>query len=73
MKVIVPLYVISIILAIIGFPALLILVYLDMIDSGLSLKFFWAASVSCCVFSILSFSLARIMADWEDEDEDKRK
>ena len=69
MKMIVPLYIISIILAIIGFPALLILVYLDMIDSGLTLKFFWAASIAFCVLSILSFSLARILATWIEEDE----
>ena len=69
MKMIVPLYIISGILAIIGFPTVLILVYLDMIDSGLSLKFAWAASISACVLSILSFSLARILATWIEEDE----
>ncbi|MBR4255308.1 MAG: hypothetical protein IKQ16_09505 [Lentisphaeria bacterium] len=68
MKMIVSLYIISIILAIIGFPALLFLVYLDMIDSGLTLKFFWAASIACCILSILSFSLGRILAMWQEED-----
>ena len=68
MKVKVPLYIISIILAIIGFPAVLVLVYLDMINSGLSLKFFWAASIACCILSILSFSLGRILAMWQEED-----
>ena len=72
MKVKVSLYVISVVLAIIGFPTVLVLLYLDFV-ADIPSKFFWAASVSCCVFSILSFSLARIMADWEDEDEDKRK
>lgn len=69
MKLIVPLYIISIILAIIGFPAVLVLVYLDMINSGLSLKFFWAASIACCILSILSFSLGRILATWIEEDD----
>ena len=68
MKMIVSLYIISIILAIIGFPALLFLVYLDMIDSGLTLKFFWAASIACCILSILSFSLGHILAMWQEED-----
>ena len=68
MKMIIPLYIISIILAIIGFPALLILIYLDMIDSGLTLKFFWALSIASCILSILSFSLARILAMWQEED-----
>ena len=60
MNVKIPLYITSIVLAIIGFPMVLILLYLDMIDSGLRLKFFWAASVACCVLSIIFFSLARI-------------
>ena len=68
MKVKVPLYIISAILAVIGFPMVLILIYLELIDSGLSLKFFWAASVASCVLSILSFSLARILVAWEEED-----
>ena len=69
MNVKVPLYVISIILAVIGFPTVLILVYLNLIDSGISSKFLWAASIASCILSILSFSLARILADWEEEDE----
>ena len=69
MNVKVPLYVISIILAIIGFPTVLILVYLNLIDSGIPSKFLWAASIACCILSILSFSLARILADWEEEDD----
>lgn len=69
MRLKVPLYVISIILAVLGFPLVLVLVYLDLIDSGLSLTFFWAAAIVCCVLSILSFSLARILAVWEEEDE----
>ena len=69
MKVIVSLYVISAVLAIIGVPAVLILIYLELIDSGLSLFFFWTASIVCCVLSILSLSLARILAAWKEEDE----
>ena len=69
MKVKVPLYVISIVLAIIGFPAVLILIYLDMIVSGIISKFFWAASITCCILSILTFSLGHILAMWAEEDE----
>ena len=49
MKVKVSLYIISAILLIVGFPLLLGLIYLELIDSGLSLKFFWALSLACCV------------------------
>lgn len=68
MKVIVPLYVISIILALIGFPTVLVLAYLELIDSGLTLKFFWAMSISSSVLSILFFALARVLVAWEEED-----
>ena len=69
----VPLYVISIVLGVIGFSLLLVLIYLDLIDSGIPSRFFWVASIGCCVLSILSFSLARILAIWEEEDEDGRE
>lgn len=69
MKVKVPLYVISAVLAIVGFPTVLGLIYLDMIDSGIPSKFFWVASVSCCILSILSFSLAHILVIWAEEDQ----
>lgn len=72
MKVKVPLYVISIVLAIVGFPMVLILLYLDFV-ANIPSRFFWAASISCCVFSILSFSLARLLAAWEEEDENGKK
>ena len=68
MKVTVPLYIISIVPALIGFPTVLILIYLDMVNSGISSKFFWAASIACCILSILSFSLGRILAIWAEED-----
>lgn len=69
MKLKVPLYITSIILAAIGFPMVLVLIYLDLIDSGITSKFFWTVSVAFCVLSILSFSLARILVAWEEEDE----
>ena len=69
MKITVPLYIISIILLIIGFPMLLVLVYLDLINSGITTKFFWTVAIVCCVLSILSFSLARILVEWAEEDE----
>ena len=69
MKITVPLYIISIILAIIGFPMVLVLVYLDLISTGITSKFFWTVAVVCCVLSILSFSLARILVEWAEEDE----
>lgn len=69
MKVKIPLYIISLILFIVGFPMVLVLVYLDLINSGIPSKFFWTVSVVCCVLSILFFSLARILVAWEEEDE----
>jgi len=68
MRIIVSLYIISAILAVIGIPMVLILIYLELIDSGLPLKFFWAASAACSVLSVLSFALARILVAWEEED-----
>ena len=68
MRLKVPLYVVSIVLAILGFPLLLVLIYLDLIDSGITTRFFWAVGVACCIFSILAFSLARILSVWEEED-----
>ena len=69
MKFKIPLYITSLILAIVGLPMVLVLVYLDLIDSGIPSKFFWTVSVACCVLSILSFSLARILVAWEEDDE----
>ena len=70
MKLKIALYVISIGLALIGFPMVLILIYLNLIDSGISSKFFWAVSVACCVLSILFFSLGHMLAAWAEEDVD---
>ena len=68
MKIKVALCIIAIILAVIGFPLALVLIYLDLINSGIPSKFFWAAAIACCVLSILSFSLSRILAAWQEED-----
>ena len=69
MKVKKPLYIISFILAAIGFPTVMVLVYLNLIDSGISSKFFWALSITCCVLSVLFFALGNILAAWAEEDE----
>jgi len=65
----IPLYIISIVLAVIGVPTMLVLVYLSLIDSGISSKFFWTASIVSCILSILSFLLARVLVSWQEEDE----
>ena len=69
MKLKIPLYIISFILAAIGFPLVLVMIYLSLIDSGVSSKFFWALSITCCVLSVLLFALGRILATWAEEDE----
>ena len=45
----VTLYVIAASLALIGFPMVLVLFYLNMINSGIDSTFFWAAAVACCL------------------------
>ena len=65
----IPLYIISIVLAVIGVPTMLVLVYLSLIDSGISSKFFWTASIVSCILSILFFALARVLVAWQEEDE----
>ena len=69
MKIKVPLYIVSFILAVIGIPTVLVLGYLSLIDSGLSSKFLWALSITCCILSVLFFALAHILATWAEEDE----
>ena len=69
MKLKIPLYIISFILAAIGFPLVLVMIYLNLIDSGVSSKFFWALSITCCVLSVLLFALGRILATWAEEDD----
>ena len=68
MNIKVPLYIVSIILAIIGVPTVLVLVYLNLIDSGISSRFFWTASLTCCILSVLFFALARVLTAWDEED-----
>ena len=69
MKLKIPLYVTSVFLALLGFPTVLVLIYLDVIDSGLESKFLWVASIACCILSILFFSLGRILAIWAEDGE----
>ena len=64
-------YIISAGLAIVGFPLVLILIYLDLIDAGITSRFFWVAAVVCCVLSVVFFSLGRILAIWKEEDEEE--
>ncbi len=71
MRIKIPLYVISIVLALIGFPLIFVMLYLDFIDSEISSKFLWATSIVCCILSVLSFSLGHILAVWEEEDEEE--
>ena len=46
------------------------LIYLDQIDSGLPSRFFWVLDGVFLVLGTLSFSLARILAIWEEEDDE---
>ena len=69
MKIKVPLYIISFILAVIGIPTVLILGYLSLIDSGLSSKFLWVLSITCCILSVLFFALGHLLTTWAEEDE----
>ena len=69
MKIKISLYIVSFILAVIGFPTVLVLIYLNLIDSGISSKFFWALSITCCILSVLFFALGHILAVWAEEDE----
>ena len=64
-------YIISAGLAVVGFPLVLILIYLDLINADITSRFFWVAAVVCCVLSIVFFSLGRILAIWKEEDEEE--
>ena len=64
-------YIISAGLALVGFPLVLILIYLDLINADITSRFFWVAAVVCCVLSIVCFSLGRILAIWKEEDEEE--
>ena len=65
----VALYIISAVLAIIGIPMLLVMIYLGMIETDITSLFMWSISLGCCILSILAFSMARILVMWAEEDE----
>ena len=67
-KVRIVLYVISGTLALIGFPSVLFLLYMELITITITSKFLWVISGACCILSILSFSLGHILVTWEEED-----
>ena len=68
-KIKVALYIISAVLALIGIPMLGIMIYLGLIETDITSFFMWAITLGCCILSILSFSLARILVMWVEEDE----
>ena len=65
----VALYIISAVLAVIGIPMRLVMIYLGMLETDITSFFMWAITLGCCILSILSFSLARILVMWAEEDE----
>ena len=69
MRIKVALYIISAVLAIIGIPMLLVMIYLGMLETDITSIFMWSITLGCCILSILSFSLARILVMWAEEDE----
>ncbi|MBQ7731329.1 MAG: hypothetical protein IJT68_05765 [Lentisphaeria bacterium] len=69
MNIKVPLYIVSFILAVIGLPILLVMIYLSLIDAGISSKFLWVLSIACCVLSILLLVLGHLLTVWAEEDE----
>ena len=69
MRIKVALYIISAVLAIIGIPMLLVMIYLGMLETDITSIFMWSITLGCCIMSILSFSMARILVMWVEEDE----
>jgi len=65
----VALYIISAVLAVIGIPLLLVMIYLGMLETDITSIFMWSITLGCCILSILAFSLARILVMWAEEDE----
>ena len=65
----VALYIISGVLAIVGIPMLLVMIYLGMLETDITSIFMWSITLGCCILSILAFSLARILVMWAEEDE----
>jgi len=70
MKIKVALYIIAAVLALIGMPSLLILIYLGLIETDITSTFMWATSIGSCVLSVLCFSMARILVMWAEEDDE---
>ena len=68
-KIKVALYIISGVLAVIGIPMLLVMIYLGLIETDITSIFMWSITLGCCILSILAFSLARILVMWAEEDE----
>ena len=68
-KIKVALYIISGVLAVIGIPMLLVMIYLGLIETDITSIFMWSITLGCCILSILTFSLARILVMWAEEDE----
>ena len=69
MRIKVALYIISAVLAVIGIPMLLVMIYLGMLETDITSIFMWSITLGCCIMSILAFSLARILVMWAEEDE----
>ena len=68
-RITVALYIISAVLAVIGIPLLLVMIYLGLIETDITSIFMWSITLGCCIMSILSFSMARILVMWVEEDE----
>ena len=65
----VALYIISAVLAVIGVPMLLVMIYLGLIETDITSIFMWSITLGCCIMSILTFSMARILVMLAEEDE----
>ena len=65
----VALYIISAVLAIIGIPMLLVMIYLGLIETDITSIFMWSITLGCCIMSIITVSMARILVMWAEEDE----
>ena len=68
-RITVALYIISAVLAVIGIPVLLVMIYLGLIETDITSIFMWSITLGCCIMSILTFSMARILVMWAEEDE----
>ena len=65
----VALYIIAALLAVIGVPMHLVMIYLGLIETDITSIFMWSITIGCCIMSILTFSMARILVMWAEEDE----